>query len=185
MDRAITQRQDLISARSQLQGYHYSYLLTERRAGPTFAADVNFDKTLTPTSLEARAFTLSLNGPFFDGGLARSEARAAKFVYLAAQARYTQQERQARAEIEAAYEAAFQNEQTVVAAKSAREAAQSNYQASVESQKVGASNLIDVITAQVSLITAESNYIQALYDTILSSAKLDLVLGRPMPGEKA
>ena len=63
------------------------------------------------------------------------------------------------------------------------EAAQLNYEAATESQKEGINDLIAVLTAQVSLVTAESNYIEATFDYYVSDVNLRLVTGKPMPGE--
>ena len=46
------------------------------------------------------------------------------------------------------------------------------------------SNLIDLLTATVTLTTSESNYVGALYDTLISRVRLSLALGRPVPGEQ-
>lgn len=179
----VSQRADLVAARRSLEALHFNRQLADRNAGPTASLDASFDQTLTPHSLESRALTFTVSAPLFDGGLSREQARQAKYQYLAAEANYVQQERQARADIEAAYATTVQDAERITAAKSAREAAQENFKAASESQKAGASNLIDVLTAQVSLVTAESNYIQALYDFILSDANLKLVTGMAMPGE--
>jgi len=33
------------------------------------------------------------------------------------------------------------------------------------------------------LVTAESNYIEAVYDSLISDLRLKLVTGKPLPGE--
>jgi outer membrane protein len=179
----LEHRMDLISSRLSLESLRYDQRLAERNAGPNLGLDASFTKTLTPATLENRALTLTVTGPFFDGGAARASARQARYQYLGAKATYDQKVRDAKAEIEAAYEAVSENNERMAAASSAREAAQQNYDAASEAQRLGAGTLIDVLTAQVSLITAESNYIQAVYDFALSKVKLDLVTGKPIPGE--
>lgn len=179
----ISQRADLVSARRAIEALHFNKLIADRNAGPTFTLDAGFDKIFSPDSLEARTLTFTISAPLFDGGFSRSRALQAKYQFLSAEANYVQQERQARAEIEAAYATDQQNAERIKAAKSALLAAQENYKAASESQKAGASTLIDVLTAQVSLATAESNAIQALYDFILSDVNLKLVTGAPVPGE--
>lgn len=181
----VQARPDLISARKSVDALRYGRDLAERNALPTASLDAGFDQTLTPHSLESRTLTFTVSAPLFDGGLSRAQARQAKLQWLSAQASYTQRERDAKAEIEAAYATQLQNAERITAAKSARDAAEENYKAASESQKAGASNLIDVLTAEVSLVTAESNYIEALYDYILSDVNLKLVTGKPVPGETA
>lgn len=71
-----------------------------------------------------------------------------------------------------------------MAAQAALEAATKNFEAASESQTLGASDLIDVVTAQVSLVTAESNRVEAFYDFLISEVRWKLVTGQPLPGEE-
>ena len=104
---------------------------------------------------------------------------------MAAEATYVQMERTAKAEIESAYYQVVQNIQRLRAARAALEAAQLNYKAAVEAQRLGAENIIDVLTARVSLATAENNAISAKYDTLIAQVNLALVTGRAIPGAPA
>jgi len=121
--------------------------------------------------------------PLFDGGRLREIAREQKLNLQAAQATLVQSERLAQAEIESVYAEHVQNIERVQASKLALEAAQVNYDAAIAAQKEGANDVIEVLTAQVSLVTAESNYIEATYDYYVTEANLRLVTGRPIPGE--
>lgn len=183
IDLGVDQRADLRSSRANLDSLHYAQKRYELIAGPTAAVSVTYGAELTPSVLENRTLTISLNGPFFDGGLSREQARAAKFQYLSAKASYEQQERNAKASIESAYQRVLEDSLRIKSAKQALEASQTNFQAAIEAQKAGSETLIDVLNAQTSLATAESNYIQALYDYILAKVNLDLNTGAQMPGE--
>ena len=112
--------------------------------------------------------------PLFDGGVLRERARQLRFEELALRATLTQREREVRAQIETDYITLVQNGTRAQAAKLAVEAAQQNYQAEVEAQRLGAANstIVTVLTAQVTLVTAESNYIQAIYDFYVADAQL-------------
>ena len=92
-------------------------------------------------------------------------------------------ERDVRAEIESSYKAFKQNFDRLEASKLAREAAQLNFDAAEGAYKAGAGTVLDQLTAQVSLATAESNYIQAYYDLLISEVRLKQVVGQPLPGE--
>jgi outer membrane protein len=87
------------------------------------------------------------------------------------------------AEVEATVKEYTQNALLLEASNLALEAAQLNYNAASEAQRLGASDLIEVLTAQVTLVTAETNRVQALYDLLISEVRLDLVVGDPLPGE--
>ena len=173
-------RPDLESRRRALQSLGFSRDRARREAGLTFGLDAHFDQHVTPKSLEDRALTLNLSYPLFDGGQRRSIARELEQNIKADQAALVQAERSARAEIEAAHAEFSQNGDRLSAALVARDAARRNYTAAEQSQVAGAYDLLQVNAAQLSLVTAESNYIEALYDYRISEARLRLVTGRPI-----
>ena len=176
-------RADIISARDRTASQHYSTLLAERKAEASFSVDATYGQELTPHSLQDRAFTLSLSLPWLDFGRSKSAARQAENDYKASQETLVQTERTAQSEIETAYQDVKQNAERLAAAQQAIDAAQLNYDAAAESQKLGVSTIIDVITAQASLATAQADYIQALYDYETSTVNLKLVTGQSIPGE--
>jgi len=179
---AVADRPDLRSARLNVESLRYQELRLDRDAG--FAASLNagWTQTLTPQSLQNRSFVFTISAPLYDGGLTRAEAREARYNKEAAQSTYDQQERSAKADIESARAQLVVDLQRLQAARLALQAAQLNYAAADESQKLGAGTLIDVLTARVSLATAENNEIAAKYDTVLASIRLALVTGEPIPG---
>ena len=179
----LQDRPDLQSARQSVEALRYQYLAADRNANLGFTVQLSYDQQLTPTSLQDRAVSFNLTYPLFDGGLTRAQARELRDNLLAQRAELLQSERSARADIESAYADFSQNSERLSAAKIALDAADKNYAAALESQKVGAYDLIQVLTANVSLVTAQSNYIQAVYDYQISDAKLKLVSGQPVPGE--
>lgn len=179
---AMQTRPDLRASRLNIESLRFLKLRRDRESGPTFALDAAWNQALAPASLENRSVVLSVTAPLFDAGLARSRAREAKLNMLSAEATYLQLERSAKAEIETAYYQVVQNIQRLKAARSALEAARLNYTAAVEAQRLGAENIIDVLTARVSLATAEVNAISAKYDTVIAQVNLDLVTGRSIPG---
>ncbi len=171
-------RPDLESRRNALQSLRYSKDRARREAGLTFGLDAHFDQHVTPRSLEDRALTLNVSYPLFDGGQRRAIARELEQNIKADAAALVQAERSARAEIEAAHFEFAQNQDRLTAAGVALVAAQKNYDAAVESQVAGAYDLLQVSAARLSLVTAESNYIEAVYDYRISEARLRLVTGR-------
>ncbi|MES1228127.1 MAG: TolC family protein, partial [Armatimonadota bacterium] len=124
-----------------------------------------------------------LSGPLYDGGLSREQVKQAELNRDSSKANYTQNYRTAKAEIESTLYEIEQDMTRYDVAQSALKAAQVNYDAASEAQKLGAGTLIDVLTAQVSLVTAEQNAVQALYDLLTAQVKLKLVTGQPLPGE--
>jgi outer membrane protein len=183
MTEGLANRPDLLARRRSLESLRFTHDRVRREAGLTFGLDANFDQQLTPRSLENRALTLNLSYPLFDGGRRRAIAREVSLNIEADRASLLQAERTVRTEIESAFVEFSQNRLRLEAAQSALVAAQRNYTAALDSQREGAYDLLQVITAQLSLVTAESNFIEAVYDYRISETWLNLVTGRPIPGE--
>jgi len=178
-------REDLISARKRTNSLKYSAQSAQRQATASVGLDATFTQELTPNTLQDRAFVLSVSLPWLDFGRSKAQAREAKFSYEASKSSLVQTERTAQAEIESAYQDVKQNAERLKAAQEAIDAAKQNFDAAAESQKLGVGTVVDVITAQASLATAESDYVQALYDYDTSVVQLRLVTGQSIPGEEA
>lgn len=179
----IRNRPDLISQRKNIESEEFSKRLADRQATISANVAATYTEQLTPTALSDRTLTFLVTIPLFDGGNLRATARQIGYNIKADRATLEQAERSAKADIEAAYKDVATNSERLEAAQIALEAAQKNYDAAVDSQKAGAYDLLQVLTAQVSLVTAESNQIQALYDYRISEVNLNLATGRPIPGE--
>jgi outer membrane protein len=180
----LANRPDLMARRLFLESQRFSFGRARREAGLTFGVDAAFEQQLVPRSLENRGLVFSLSYPLFDGGRRRAIAREIQSNIEADQASLLQAEREVRTEIEATYAEFALNAERMQAASVARDAARRNYDAAVDSQREGAYDLLQVITAQLSRTTAEANYIEALYDYRISEVRLQLVTGRPVPGEE-
>jgi outer membrane protein len=182
----LRERADLAAQRRRVEAQRFNVRRAQREAGITFGLDANFDQQITPKSLENRTLSFLVSLPLFDGGERREAARESRFNLLAQEAALVQSEREARADIEAAYNEVEQNTRRLEAAKLALEAARENYAAAAGAQVAGAqgTSVVTVAAAQVSLVTAESNYIEATYDYYISDVRLRLVTGRPVPGEQ-
>lgn len=183
IDEGIKLRPDLRSRRSSIESERFSQLRADREAGVTFSVDLSDDYYISPHGQSNRVFGFLLSYPLFDGGQRRAAARELSANIRADRALLSQAERDARAEIESAYNQEATNIERLNAAKVAVEAAQKNYEAAVDSRQAGASDLQAVLTAQSTLLTAESNLIGAEYDLRISEVRLRLVTGRTIPGE--
>lgn len=179
----LRDRADLQAGRKRLESLEYAVKRADRDAGFSFDLDLNYSRNFSPNEDDSRNLSLLVTYPLFDGGRLREAAREQKFNLQASRSAFRQTERQAEAQIESAYAQYVQNIERVNASKLALEAAQVNYDAAIAAQREGANDVIEVLTAQVSLVTAESNYIEATYDFYVSDVNLRLVTGKAIPGE--
>lgn len=176
-------RPDLLSNREQIKQLQFQESLNKRNAGVTWSLDGNFSHYFSPNNLTNRSLTFSLSYPLFDGNLAREQVRESRAQRQSREAALQQTIRQAKSEIEASFNDYKLNSERVISARAAYEAAELNYRASVESRKAGAGSLLEVLTAQVSLATADANLAQATYDFAVSDVNLKFAIGEPVPGE--
>jgi len=183
VEEGLRERPDLQAERRRVEALYYSAKRADRDAGFSFDLDLSYSRNFSPNRNDDRNLSLLVTYPLFDGGRLREQAREQKLNHQAAQATLAQSELIARAEIESAYLENAQNIERLNASRQALEAARVNYNAAIAAQREGANDVIEVLTAQVSLVTAESNYIEATYDYYISEANLRLVSGRVIPGE--
>jgi outer membrane protein len=184
VQKGLSQRPDLVQSRRQREAQRYSLLSAQREASLDWTLSVDFTKNFEPNSTQNRSLTFLVTYPLFDAGRARETVRQSKLQYEAAGLQLQQQERAALSEIESAYTTWDLSFQRLQAAQVALEAARENFRAASESQSEGAASVLDVTTAQVALVTAETNYVQAVYDYYISVVRLNLATGEPLPGEE-
>ncbi len=121
--------------------------------------------------------------PLFDGGLTRANLREAEANYESARSRQVQALRDAYAELESAYLSVLESRERLNATQVALAAAQRNYDAAREALNEGVGTIIEVLTAQLALTTAQTNRVQALYDTVVADLQLKRALGERLPQE--
>ena len=111
--------------------------------------------------------------------------RIAEADLASAKATLTQAEREAASEIESLFDETALDAQRIDAANLALEAAQTNFDKVYQAKQLGAqgADVVAVSTAQATLVTAETNAIQAQYDYAIAKVKLMLATGKPVPGE--
>jgi len=181
--RGLEYRADLASTRKRVESQALAVRTARRNGFLDYSVDASYRHVFAEDPFNRAALTFSASLPLYDGERTKFLTEAEKLTLASLEASLDQSERVARAEIEATYKEYGQNRVRYEAATAALEAAQVNFDAAVESQREGAGNLIEVLTAQVSLTTAESNLVEATYDLLISNVRLQLVTGDSMPGE--
>jgi outer membrane protein len=183
IEEALTNRPDLQSARKRLEAERYQVLSTEREAGLDWRLTIDYTRVFEPENTANRTLQFIASYPLFDGGFSKARAGQAKSLYEANQLLLEQTVRDATGEIEAVYRSFAQIQKRLIASEKALAAARENFKAASESYREGASNIQSVSLAQVALITAETNYVQVVYDYYILDFQLKLVTGKPVPGE--
>lgn len=183
IENGLAYRPDLEQARKRQAASRYNLLTAERNASFDWELSLRYTKGFDPDDEYGRTLRFTLSFPLFDGGFSRERVRQAKLALEAGELRLQQQIRDARSEIEAAFLSWQQNHERLAAAETALKAAELNYKAASESQALGAASILEVTNARTALVTAETNYIQAVFDYLISEVNLKLVTGRKLPGE--
>lgn len=181
--RGVEARPDLKGQRMRVEAAKYDVQLARIDSGITYSVDASLQKRFSRVNFDQSQIGLYATIPLYDGARSREILRSRQYALQADVESLNQAERDARAEIEAAYKEFVQNRERVVATKAALLAAQENYKAAKESYDAGASSILEVFAAQVTLVTAESNNIEAGYDLMISDVRLKVAMGEPIPGE--
>lgn len=181
----LSSRPDLESTRKTIDAQRFTVLKAKQDAFMNWSLDASYIRSFSEDVTDSRVLSFSVSLPLFDGFRTKSAAKQAKINLEASKSTLTQTERSVKSEIESAYWTLVQDIDRVEAAKKALEAAQENYNSVNDSYNLGSSTVIDVLTAQVSLKTAESNYIEAIYDYYIADVQLKLAIGKELPGEKS
>lgn len=181
---ALRQRPDLAATRSQVDAQRQAVRLARAEAGIGVTVDATFTRSFARDVFNRSGVGLVASFPLFDGRRSLEGVIQAESTLKAQQARLTQDERDVRSEVEQAYTENQQNALRLEAAQAALAAARKNFEAASRSQALQAATLVEVVQAQASLVTAEVNAVEVLYDALISDARLQLAIGNPMRGEE-
>lgn len=113
----------------------------------------------------------------FDGGSNRAAYRQAQASQANAAAQEAQVHKDIAAEVEQAYLSLTSAKERLAASEVALRAAQSNYDAQKERYAQGLGITLDLLNAEVQLVTARTNEVQARYDYYTAISQLDYATG--------
>lgn len=179
----LSNRPELISQRKQIESQRINVSIIKKQNSLKYALNGSMTNGFLEQNSLALGLTLSAQLPVYSGKANESAIRVAELGLSAQLAQLDQSEQNVEADIESAYWNVTQNRERVEAAKLALKAAQENYNAVEEAFRLRAATVIERLTAQVTLVTAESNMIESTYDFLISEVRLQLAIGMPMPGE--
>jgi outer membrane protein len=119
---------------------------------------------------------LSFN--LFDGGANRAAYREAKALQANADQQQRQVHRDIRVDVENAYLNLTSSRERLAASAVGLAAAKTNYENQTARYKEGVGITLDLLNAEVQLITAQANEVQARYDYYTAIAQLDYATGK-------
>ncbi len=183
MSDGIKNRPDLRATRLRVNA-QYENLRAAKLNYISYALDATYSRNFGNSIFDQPKLQFQVTIPLYDGQRTKENVASANYSLGSLKATLSQSEKDVRAAIEADYKTLQANIERLTAAKAAQDAAELNFQAAIDSQRLGSSSLIDVLTAQVSLATAQSNYVQAYYDRLISDIQLRLDIGAPLPGQE-
>jgi len=142
---------------------------------PSITAD--YGKSL----MQGNDYAFTLNGGFvfdvFDGGNNRAVYKSARAGLSTAEINAAQTQKDIQSEVKTAYLNLSSSKERMAAADIGLKAAQKNYDVQEARFKQGLAIPLDLLNAQVQLVTAQSNQAQSRYDYYTSLAQLEYATG--------
>ncbi|HPP74230.1 MAG TPA: TolC family protein, partial [Armatimonadota bacterium] len=114
----------------------------------------------------------------FDGGANRAAYREAKANQESAEKRHQQLIKDIEAQVRQAHINVNDSIERLSASQIGLETAQKNYEVQQERYKQGLAIPLDLLNAEVQVVTAQTNLVQAQYDLYIAMAQLDFAVGR-------
>ena len=169
---AYLNRLDVKQQQERIYAQGYSVRIARINSGVSVQADITEGYQLDPTSGEERTFIVSATYPLFDAGNSRAVVRENKAQWEAEKRNLDQLQQNIRLNVDQSYSTREQAKQRLVGANVAVTAAQENYNAALAKNKEGLINILEVINAEVLLINAQVQQVQAIYDYYIADAQL-------------
>ncbi|HEY3265757.1 MAG TPA: TolC family protein [Armatimonadota bacterium] len=181
VDQAMRNRPDLRGSELGISSNRKGVKIAAIEAGPQVQADLNEGYRIHPDSGENHTITATISYPLFDAGASRARVREARATLTQSEQQLELARQDAAANVESAYLLREEARQRVSATQTALTASKENYAAATESRNEGVGTILDVITAENQLVTAETNAVQAVYDYHTADARLMREIGANDP----
>lgn len=181
---AFARRLDLKRGAASIDEQRHDVKIAQINAGPVIQSSITEGYRIDPDPGENRVFSASFSYPLFDAGNTRAAVRQQKALLEQARLQYEQTRQQIQLDVENAWVGREEARDQIASTDLAVKAAQKNFEAATASRKEGAGTIIDVITAQNALVTAETNAVQAIFNYYVADARLkrSIADNDPYPG---
>jgi outer membrane protein len=167
-------RADERSADAALKAQRGDYLPTLRIG----AIHQRYDTQIFPGARNVTSVTFGVSLPLWDNGLREIEVNRARVSRDVARAVREDLERVIRRDVTSAYDDYETSKAAVELAAVAGVVARESYRMQTLRYRSGASTILDLLDAQVSVAEAEAGLVEARYTTRLALARLEAILGR-------
>jgi len=181
VNQAFEKRADIKRDAAGVDADRHNLKVAQINSGFQISASVSEGYRIDPSPGENRTFSTSFSYPLFDAGSTRAAVKQAEASLEQARRQVALTKQGIQADVETNMLIREESRLRIRSTASALRAAEENYNAARESQKEGAGTIIDVITAQSQLVTAETNAVQALYDFYIADAKFKRAIGENDP----
>jgi outer membrane protein TolC len=143
-----------------------------------------YDTEIFPGAANVSSVTFSLSFPLWNNGAREIEVTRARVNRDVARTIRADLERAIRRDVTGAYDAYDASRAAVVLARVGVNVARENYRMQEMRYRVGASTILDLLDAQVSVAQAEADLVEARYVTRRALAGLEAILGRRLFADK-
>jgi outer membrane protein TolC len=168
------------AAEATLKGQRGDYLPTIRIG----AVHQRYDTQIFPGAANITSVTFGVSLPVWDNGLREIEVTRARVNRDVSRSIREDLERAVRRDVTSSYDAYETSKAAVELANVAGTVARENYRMQSLRYRSGASTILDLLDAQVSVAEAEAGVVQARYTTRLALAQLEAILGRRLFSNK-
>lgn len=168
------------SAEANLRSQRSDYLPTLSVGG----LHQRYDTQIFPGASNVSSVTFRLSFPLWDNGRREIEVSRARVNRDVARTIREDLERAVRRDVSAAYDSYQTSRAAVDLAMVGRAVARENYRMQEMRYRAGASEILDLLDAQLGLAEAEAELVQSRYQTRLSLAALEAILGRRLFSDK-
>jgi outer membrane protein TolC len=175
---AYISRPDVLASEAGVEAARSSVQSAKIVLGPQPFVAGTFDQQLDDGTSHSVAITGGIALDLFNGGRNRAAYEAARANLSSAEVRATQLGKDIGAAVQEAYLNLTSAKERLDASALSLKAAQKNLEAQEGRYKQGLAIPLDLLNAQLEVVTAQSNDVQARYDYYTSVAQLEYALGK-------
>jgi outer membrane protein len=168
------------AAEATLKAQRGDYLPTIRVG----AVHQRYDTQIFPGAANITSVTFGISLPIWDNGIREIEVSRARINRDVTRSIREDLERVVRRDVTSSYDAYETSTAAAELANVAGTVARENYRMQSLRYRSGASTILDLLDAQVSVAEAEAGVVQARYTTRLALAQLEAILGRRLFSNK-